>query len=182
MIYLAASARHHRNVLSWNIIEDLLLLAKSSALSVNYNPAIDRRAIDSGPDPHQGSINQEESTEEKVKEKYSHPLTLTSSGVLCLTTMGLRLSIIADSQSKANPEKPEGRERHAQATKEVQMVFTEQEAKELELVHPVVAYGWFRCRVPSLSTTDGLQTVRNVSVFSGHCSFRSCSGCDVKLA
>ena len=142
-LYLAASALRHQRFLCWNTIEDLLLLAKNSTPTEDYNNEIKDLMTSSATTDSNSrvDISQSETTKEMIEGEHPHPLTNTSAGIQCLATMSLNMKIKADPEPGNDRQESNADENFVQATRRVQMVFTEQEATRLEPVRPGVAYG-----------------------------------------
>ena len=142
-LYLAASALRRQRFWCWNTIEDLILLAKNSTPTEDYYHEIkDRTATSATTGSNQKNhISQTETTKEIIEREHPHPLTNTSAGIKCLSTMGLSMKIKADPPPTDDHQESNPDETSVQATRRVQMVFTEEDATRLEPVRPGVAYG-----------------------------------------
>ena len=141
-LYLASSALRHQRFSCWNTSEDLLLLAKNSTPTEDYNQETKERTTTSANTSSNQNIHesQSETSEEIIVREHPHPLINTSAGIQCLSTMGLRMKIKADPGSADDRQESNPDENSAQATRRVQMIFTEAEATRLEPVRPGVAY------------------------------------------
>ena len=142
-LYLATSALRHQRFLCWDTIEDLILLAKDSRPTENYNDEIKDLTTSSVTTDSNSRIDISgfETTKEMIEGEHPHPLTNTSAGIKCLATMGLSMKIKADPGPADDRQESNADENNVQATRRVHMVFTEEEAKRLESVRPGVAYG-----------------------------------------
>ncbi|KAL8799854.1 MAG: hypothetical protein Q9182_005603 [Xanthomendoza sp. 2 TL-2023] len=140
IIYIASTCRDHRTFMCWDTVEELILLAKNSSPNNDRSGHNARADSASNETPIHVIKDRERSA---LQEHRLNPLANTSSGIASLATMNLNMRIRVNHPPSVGSDAIDRSKKQGRSvlpTGDVQMIFTDEEAANMQPVRPGVRY------------------------------------------